>query len=188
MKTKLKSYFTFLLLLGLPIVLIEAALYYGEIWASRTTSEIRNRESVAGLACRITRDIQSIVSDLMFLTEQEDIISFLDNGGTSQRETLAKEYLAFSSNKGFYDQIRFLDETGMEVERVNFNNGKPSIVPRDKLQNKGKRYYFQDAFKLERGELFISPLDLNIEAGQIEQPLKPMIRFGAPVFVGSRKM
>ncbi|MCP4348265.1 MAG: PAS domain S-box protein [Desulfobacterales bacterium] len=109
-------------------------------------------------------------------------MSFLDNGGALQRATLAKEYLAFSSNKGFYDQIRFLDETGMEVERVNFYGGQPAIVPRDKLQDKGRRYYFQDTFGLDRGELFISPLDLNIEAGRTEQPLKPVIRFGTPVF------
>jgi hypothetical protein len=29
--------------------------------------------------------------------------------------------------------------------------------------------------------VFASPLDLNIERGEIELPLKPMIRFGTPV-------
>ncbi len=182
MKTKLKSFIIIFLLLGLPIVLIEAVLYYGKMWANRTTSDIQIRERVARQADQITKDIQSVVSDLMFLSEQEEIISFLNNGGISQQESLAKEYLIFSSNKDFYDQIRFLDETGMEVGRLNFNEGQPAIVPRDKLQNKGRRYYFQDTFVLDRGKLFISPLDLNIEAGRIEQPLKPVIRFGTPVF------
>ena len=87
----------------------------------------------------------------------------------------------FSKTKGLYDQVRFLDENGMEVIRVNFNQGQPYIVPKDKLQNKAKRYYFADTIKLDPGQVFCVTLDLNIERGQIEQPLKPMIRFGTPV-------
>src|SRR5581483_10224134 len=33
-----------------------------------------------------------------------------------------------------------------------------------------------------RGEVFISPFDLNVEHEQIERPLKPTIRFATPVF------
>ena len=47
LKTKLKSFLIFFLLLGLPIVVIEAALYYGEIWTDGTTLEIRIKERVA---------------------------------------------------------------------------------------------------------------------------------------------
>ena len=35
---------------------------------------------------------------------------------------------------------------------------------------------------LDKGQVFVSPLDLNIERGAIEQPLKPMIRLATPVF------
>jgi PAS domain S-box-containing protein len=70
----------------------------------------------------------------------------------------------------------------MEIVRVNFNNGRPSVVPQEKLQDKKGRYYFDDAFILNEREVFVSPLDLNIERGKIEQPLKPMIRFATPVF------
>ncbi len=118
---------------------------------------------------------------------------------------MSQEFLRFSSSSGLYDQIRLLDETGMEIVRVNFNQGRPSIVPEGKLQNKGRRYYFADTFRLDAGDVFVSPLDLNIERGAIERPLessirgesavferiwnagrdgkyaKPMIRFGVPV-------
>ncbi len=72
--------------------------------------------------------------------------------------------------------------TGMEPLRVNFNNGNPVIVPQDQLQNKRGRYYFDEAITLNEGEIFISPFDLNVEHGAIEQPQKPMIRFATPVF------
>jgi hypothetical protein len=67
----------------------------------------------------------------------------------------------------------------MEVVRVNYSRGNPAVVPRGQLQNKSSRYYFADAFRLGGGEVFASPLDLNIERGEIERPLKPMIRFAA---------
>ena len=81
-----------------------------------------------------------------------------------------------------YDQVRYLDETGMEIVRVNFNNGQPAIVEKNKLQPKGQRYYFKDAITLDKDEIYVSPFDLNIEGQSIELPHKPMVRFSAPVF------
>jgi hypothetical protein len=103
-------------------------------------------------------------------------------GDTRHMSMLTGDYLSFSLRKGLYDQIRYLNETGMEVVRVNYNKGQPFIVPANQLQNKGKRYYFKDAYVLGKGQVFVSPLDLNIERGAIEQPPKPMIRLGTPVF------
>jgi len=70
----------------------------------------------------------------------------------------------------------------MEILRVNNNSGQPTITPKHKLQNKANRYYFKDAFVLNKKQIFVSPLDLNIENGKVEIPYKPMIRIGTPVF------
>ncbi|MCP4702809.1 MAG: GAF domain-containing protein [Gammaproteobacteria bacterium] len=126
--------------------------------------------------------IQQIISDLYVLTGSPGLSEYLERSDAQNRQRVANSYLNFARSKQIYDQIRYLDETGMEKIRVNWNNGKPAEVPDGELQNKGGRYYFQDAWQLESGEIFISPLDLNIEHGQIEQPLKPMIRFAATVF------
>ena len=40
-------------------------------------------------------------------------------------DDLAHDYLSPSLRKGIYDQIRFIDENGKEVVRVNYNNGRP---------------------------------------------------------------
>ena len=76
----------------------------------------------------------------------------------------------------------FLDSSGMEKIRVNYNKGDPWIVADEKLQDKSKRYYFADCLPLEEREVFISPLDLNVERGHLEKPFKPVIRFGTPIF------
>jgi len=171
----------FLLFSGLTGIFL-ILLYYAEIRTNRIVIEDVESHSVDLQMRTITSDFNSIVSDLMFLSEQNDLQRMLESDEPEHRKALAREYLKFCERKGLYDQIRFLDETGMEAVRVNFNNGNPSIVPEEELQSKAKRYYFGDAFILGRGEVFVSPFDLNIEHGAIEQPLKPMIRFCTPVF------
>jgi len=130
----------------------------------------------------VKKNLEVVVSDLLFLSQQNELLNMLDTGDISLRKPIAREYLQFSHKKKIYDQIRFLDENGMELVRVNYNNGKPQIVDGSRLQSKGNRYYFKDTFSLEQNEIFISPFDLNIEKGKIEVPLKPMIRFGVPIF------
>ncbi|MEO1561692.1 MAG: histidine kinase dimerization/phospho-acceptor domain-containing protein, partial [Cyanobacteria bacterium J06632_19] len=98
------------------------------------------------------------------------------------RRLIANKFLVISKQKEVFDQIRILNIDGKEKVRVNFNQGKPAIVPDKYLQNQSLRYWFQNSLGLEEGEVFISPMDLNVERGKIEQPLKPMIRFTTPIF------
>jgi diguanylate cyclase (GGDEF)-like protein len=125
---------------------------------------------------------QSISRDLAYLAVQEGLIEVISHENQLVHGHLLADWLAFSRAKGIYDQIRWLDLNGQERVRVDFNNGKPAGVPEDKLQDKGKRYYFTVTIKLNRGEIFFSALDLNVESGKIEHPLKPMIRVCTPVF------
>ncbi len=99
-----------------------------------------------------------------------------------------EEFLAFSNSRGSYYQIRYLDETGQEVARVDSDGKTAKIIPKKRLQNKGSRYYFADSVDLPKGALFVSPLDLNRERGKVEVPHKPVIRYAAPVhFADGRK-
>ena len=170
------------LLSVLPIIIVETIIYHNDFRTFKITLEVQTIESLNGQTEQISSEFGYVVSDLMFLADLNELHSFLSSNETKQRTNLVREYRIFSSRKKIYDQIRFFDTTGMEIVRVNFDGNTATVVPEDKLQNKGKRYYFQDAFILNRSEVFVSPLDLNIEQGQIEQPLKPMIRFGTPVF------
>ena len=129
----------------------------------------------------IANNFNTIVSDLIFLSRQNELSEYLSNDSNKIKTEIAKEYLEFNRLKGIYDQIRYLDENGMEIVRVNYNNGLPFIVHDKDLQFKGNRYYFKDAFALNKDQVFVSPFDLNIENGAVEQPLKPMIRFGIPI-------
>ncbi len=125
----------------------------------------------------------SAVQDLLFLASLNDLHQIIEqNGSTHYRDLLATDFRTLMDYKGIYDQVRFLDEKGNEVVRVNYKPGQSKIIPDSDLQFKGDRYYFTDTIKKGRGEIFVSHLDLNIEQGAIEQPLKPVFRIGTPVF------
>lgn len=81
-----------------------------------------------------------------------------------------------------YDQLRFIDAHGMEQVRIDQTVAGAVAVPDARLQDKSDRYYFQETMRLQAGEIYISPLDLNIEQGQIEHPHKPMLRMATPLF------
>jgi signal transduction histidine kinase len=82
-----------------------------------------------------------------------------------------------------YDQVRLISaaNNGLEVVRVDRINEAVVNIPKPQLQEKGTRYYFKETIKLSQGETFISRIDLNREFGEIERPLKPMIRVATPV-------
>jgi two-component system sensor histidine kinase EvgS len=76
--------------------------------------------------------------------------------------------------------LQILENLPLRIRFV--DSGKPFVVPREQLQDKKGRYYFDEALKLDQREIYKSPLDLNVEYGRLETPHKPMIRYASPVF------
>lgn len=129
----------------------------------------------------ILKTLQNVVGDLMVAASHHEIRHMFENDDSAYSNTSA-EFSELVKYKKKYDQVRYINEDGEEKVRVNYTGGNAVIVPKSELQNKAERYYFKDTIVLKRGEVFMSPLDLNIENGQVEMPYKPMIRFATPVF------
>jgi len=99
------------------------------------------------------------------------------------RTQLAEDFRIFARTHPTYYQIRYLDVDGDEIVRVNQPLGQePYIVPDTELQNKAHRYYFQEAARLQAGQMYVSPLDLNREHHAIERPLHPVLRYATPLY------
>ncbi|MEH1869151.1 MAG: ATP-binding protein [Nostoc sp.] len=160
---------------------VVGTIYYQQLQTEKIVLKTNEFDKVDLQTKVISADFHSVVSDLIVISKQNELQKILE-GVDADKQALSREFLSFSQYKKLYDQIRFLDQSGKEVVRVNFKQGEPEIVPEEKLQVQAKRYWFNDTLQLNQGEVFVSPLDLNIERGQVQQPLKPMIRFGTPVF------
>jgi PAS domain S-box-containing protein len=132
---------------------------------------------------RVVLTIGSMIDDVSYLAEQDALQEFVADGSVSARQHLGAEYVAFARHRAFYDKIRFLDTTGREIVRVTRRgDGTIYVVPDAELQDKTTRYFVTKALKLERGQVYVSPIDLSIEHGEIEQPPRPTVRAGVPVF------
>ncbi|MCK4761875.1 MAG: cache and HAMP domain-containing protein [Candidatus Aminicenantes bacterium] len=171
------------------------ALIIGFIAISKSRDALFSRveaaqsETVKTLKNQVESFLSGARGDVLFLSRSPLFRALLRAGSAAGNKNLAQlrrqvgeEFLAFSENRGFYYQVRYIDEKGMEIVRVD-NDGKNSyIVPHDRLQDKSGRGYFREASVKENGALYVSALDLNREQGQVEVPYKPVIRYATPVF------
>ncbi|MBT4138670.1 MAG: PAS domain S-box protein [Candidatus Latescibacteria bacterium] len=176
----------YFLVIFLPSFLLLSVILFllcrSENLAERTVLENAEVHRVRLKAETLTTELRLIALDLMILATQQELVAMFESEDRRYQSHMEAELLSYSKHKKYYDQIRFLDASGMEIIRVNQNQGEPYVVPAEQLQQQDTRYYFRDIFSLGKGEIFVSPLDLNIEGGQVEQPLKPMMRYGTPVF------
>jgi signal transduction histidine kinase len=143
-------------------------------------------------AQQIETFLDGINSDVRYLSHLNSLNEYLDaaagdDAGTMERwrRQMEQDFLIFSSAHPSYYQVRYLDETGQEIARVDTIDGSTAIVPEEALQDKSDRYYFIEGAKLGPGDVYISPLDLNREHGELEQPLHPVIRYVTPVYRGN---
>lgn len=169
--------------LPLTVLLVAGFVLFGQTEIESELTRLKSQETLnVGLgAGTLSGQIESISRDLAFLSSHSALRQAVNAPTPDALAHLATDFANFSRSKGIYDQLRWLDETGMEIVRVDYVKGQPVVIPADKLQNKGSRYFFTDSFKLQPGEVFISPLDLNIEQNKIEVPYKPMVRVATPV-------
>ena len=165
------------------VLAIMASMHYYSFYAAeRASRDARESLNVDLAQHMISNDISSVVRDLRFLAGHIKRRQLFQQPSRLRKQRIEQEFLVFSEKKALYDQIRFIDGNGLEVVRINYADGHPIAVESSHLQNKSSRYYFREALKLDPGGIYISPLDLNIEEGKIEQPFKPMMRFATPVF------
>ncbi|MBR9883552.1 MAG: bifunctional diguanylate cyclase/phosphodiesterase [Oceanospirillales bacterium] len=150
-----------------------------DIEASRTAE----RATAAGYA--ISRQINSIFSDLIFFG-QGAAFRELQIDPTADRGDLEQIWSQYLSERPYLQQLRYLTEEGRERIRVHRVAGQVRAVATKGLQDKSARYYFRQALQLEPGQLYLSPLDLNVENGEIERPFRPMVRFALRLASGHR--
>jgi len=143
---------------------------------------------VSGRAAGMGRFFDQVTSELMYLGSSSVLVDVANDLGVGRRAPpresrarLEREYAAFARAYPYIYQVRFLSARGQEVVRVDRRDGRLWVVPEVELQDKSDRYYVQEGMSLEPGQVYVSPLDLNIEHGRIEVPDRPVIRFATPI-------
>lgn len=140
------------------------------------------RQTVKIASQTVAEELSILHGDILYLRDQPVLHDWLQIKSPKIWQRLGDDLLVFVKYRKLYDQIRFLDEKGRERVRISWNQGQPVIVPARELQDRSDLYFVERALALKKDEIYISSFDLSIERNTIEQPIKPVIRFGTPVF------
>ena len=133
----------------------------------------------------VARDLDRVRADLHFVAALPEVRNASENDDAAL-DAVTKVFKDFVTSQRTYTQVRLINRKGMEIVRVEWDGKSAIVVRQQDLQDKSDRYYVADSLDLKLGQMFTSEFDLNLENGQIEQPLKPVVRFVAPVDRGGQ--
>ncbi|MFC2176251.1 PAS domain-containing protein [Bacteroidota bacterium] len=135
---------------------------------------------------RLNEFYAPLVANVNYLAGQEKLLKFLVKS-KGNKQQVEQEFALIAEAVRGYDQIRILDTLGIEVLRINHNEHSTVVLDDSLLQDKSDRFYFKRIMGLDAGMTYVGRIDLNMEHGVIEKPLKPVIRVGKKVYSANGK-
>ena len=170
------------------LVLVAAGfLYHNRIDAETRRLQLEQRERVSLGVASLANDLDAPLRHLSILTGEAPIARAINNPTHENLVLMAENFSTLMLRNPYYDQVRWIDQDGMEKVRINMTSMGPALVPAATLQSKKARPYFTDTLALPRGQMLVSPMDLNIENGRIEIPHKPTVRLSVSVATADGK-
>jgi len=121
------------------------------------------------------------LADLPYLAELPALRDWSQTGADAVLARIGVDFLTLARHRPNYAKIRLFDAQGGELVRVDRDPDGVHLVARAALQDKAERYFVREGLALPAGAIHVSRLDLNVEQGAIERPLRPMFRLGTPV-------
>lgn len=174
------------LVLFLPVALliVVVGLLFAGMQEEAHYEEIIERDShwlhlMSGFA---GAEVTHSLHHLRALVDEPAVNRAISGHTTSARAALTQSLLTLARRNPHYQQVRWIDESGHERVRINRDTAEPYIVTDDALQDKSDHAYVKAGNGLLQGEFYVSKIDLNVEDGQIEVPVRPMLRIATPLF------
>lgn len=183
-----KIYFAFLVAAGVPVMVAGMVGIYLSLDTLRQETLHHLEQEVQGRAAGMGHFFDQLASELLYLASSSLLYDLANSAKAADgklpvvaRQRLERDYAAFAKAYPYIYQVRFLDARGHEVVRIDRRDDRLVTVAEDELQDKSDRYYVSEGLAHEAGQVYVSPLDLNIERGQAEKPERPVIRFATPI-------
>ena len=179
-------YFGLFALFGLLIAFCTSFLSYRLELVSMETELTKNAEEVFDAKIdnfeNFTRGLESIV---VALRDTSFLYTYLEDPVPENYNNVATCFRSIANSNSALMQVRYIDESGMEILRVDWPVGrvKSSLISVNHLQDKKDRYYFKEASQIPPFTFWYSKLDLNMEGGRLEVPENPVLRIASPVYV-----
>lgn len=188
MNSSSKVYWRFIiyfLLFGIIVAFVTSIINYN-VKFNNIKNEIANNSNYISKSKKdmIDHYILDIEKDIHAITQNPIFTQYLENPSAKNLTTTQSLFLNTAMSNNSYFQVRFLDVDGLEKIRIDRKRGSDDliIIENSKLQDKSKRYYFKDSLSIPKNSFWFSKLDLNVEYGKIERPLRPTLRISTQVF------
>ncbi|MEG5016921.1 MULTISPECIES: methyl-accepting chemotaxis protein [unclassified Microcoleus] len=178
----------------IPVSIVGWYGIYSSTEALQKLALITLSDSVNSTANQMINKFENLRADILFLRKTPPVQGMIraraGNGVDKQTNSTYKDwvyrmqltFLSMMEAKPYYVQLRYIDNSGKEIVRVDYDGTNLQVIPDSQLQNKADTDYFSATMKLKQGEVYVSSLNLNQEMGKIEIPYKPTIRYATPIF------
>lgn len=168
------------------------AVYYYQKYLTLLESNVENtaQEALHQLAYtgREYNNIQDqieTISDL--LGHSQSLYDYLRQPNRVNLSILEDMWISVAINQKLYKQIRFLDITGQEKARINYDFKTGIAAPALKLHNKSERDYFHYAQGLGNDEIASWGIELERENGELVYPYSPSLRILMPISLNGKR-
>ncbi|HMB90485.1 MAG TPA: ATP-binding protein [Rhodothermales bacterium] len=177
-------------------------VFWGASNALFESSTVRLEHTAETVEVRFFASLEAISKDVWFLAETPPVEGLMRarNGPLISRsegrldrltnhseaewlDQLAGIFAVFLENRPSYLQIRLigLADGGREILRMEAQGDSTVFrTPRSALQQKGTQSYFTEAVNLPEGQVYLSPIDLHREEGEVASGI-PTLRVASPV-------
>lgn len=176
-----QSFLTLFIPLALLVILAAAYFFNQAIDDQKAILKADGSLNVVSGGRAIERSLDSTVQDVLYLATISELTAERKITRDNMRN-LQRNFVLFCSTHPTYFKLRWINESGKEVLKINNLDGHISITDPHKLENKSDRFYFAASIALDPGKVYVSPMQLEIENKKIIIPYRPIIRVAAPVF------
>ncbi len=184
----------FILVLVIPLLIVGFYSY-------QTTRNVllkneigRNWSQGSTQAQNISSLLERIMSDVLYWSRNESLLKMLEVKHSNQPEKMKRAteevvvaLLETARKEGIYNQIRYIDENGDELFRIQNENHIIQSAPGIDLEKKIEADWYLEIMKLNESQIYVSALELNKIGGKIEVPYRPVIHYATPLFYLDQK-
>lgn len=168
---RLRSYLPYLLPWWLLVPVITTMLYLVRIDAEEARQRLLVSERLESAVHFLEEAIARLLLDVRLA--RQTTLTHLVNDDAQGTADFFRDFMTVHPR---YTQARQLDSLCRETLRFDQRPSGPIRVSEGMLQDKSGRYYCTETLKLAPDQIYLSPLDLNIENGRVVEPHEPTLR------------
>jgi signal transduction histidine kinase/DNA-binding NarL/FixJ family response regulator/HPt (histidine-containing phosphotransfer) domain-containing protein len=171
------------LFLPLTAAVVIAAAYLAAMRIRNETARVQVAESAVARAgvVSLLGSLERYAAAVRGLPRERLVRGAIDANTPGNRAGMAEAFTGLLLGNPPYEDARWIDETGMEILRVESADARPAGQKPEELQSRSDRSYFKEAIRLRAGQIYLSALDLSVERGAVQVPYRPVVRLATPI-------